>query len=136
MGESILDEINKVKWVKNAKYVKIKDRCAKYNNQPWCSQGAIDNPLEFSNNTFENIKSVSNKTGLSEKYIIEKIVGLMNEDTRHNLSLLDRFKIKMAGIDDNQVIYNLNNNLPIDWKVTKEGYYEKTQPTNLNKGSN
>ena len=136
MGESILDEINKVKWVKNAKYVKIKDRCAKYNNQPWCSQGAIDNPLEFSNNTFENIKSVSNKTGLSEKYIIEKIVGLMNEDTRHNLSLLDRFKIKMAGIDDNQVIYNLNNNLPIDWKGTKEGYYEKTQPTNLNKGSN
>jgi hypothetical protein len=132
----LFTEINKVKWVKGGKYVKIKDRCAKYNNQPWCSQGAIDNPLELSDNTFENIKNIVEKTGLSEKYIIEKIVGLVNEDTRQKLSLLDKLKIKIAGIDDDQVIYNLNNNLPIDWKGTKEGYYEKMNPTNLNIGSN
>jgi hypothetical protein len=133
---SLFTEINKVKWVKGGKYVKIKDRCTKYNNQPWCSQGAIDKPLELSDSTFENVKNISNKTGLSEKYIIEKIVGLVNEDTHHNLSLLDRLKIKMAGIGDDQVIYNLNNNLPIDWKGTKEGYYEKMEPTNLSTGSN
>jgi hypothetical protein len=132
----LFTEINKVKWVKGGKYVKIKDRCAKYNNQPWCSQGAIDNPLELSDNTFENIKNIVEKTGLSEKYIIEKIVGLVNEDTHQKLSLLDKLKIKIAGIDDDQVIYNLNNNLPIDWKGTKEGYYEKMNPTNLNIGSN
>jgi len=73
LGESILDEINKVKWVKGGKYVKIKDRCAKYNNKSWCSQGALDNPLELSDTTFESIKKVSEKTGLSERKILERI---------------------------------------------------------------
>jgi hypothetical protein len=77
LGESILDEINKIKWVKGGKYVKIKDKCAKYNNQPWCSQGAIDNPLELSDTTFENIKRVSKKTGLPEEVILERILKKM-----------------------------------------------------------
>lgn len=74
LGESILDEINKVKWVKGGKYVKIKDRCSKYNNKSWCSQGALDNPLELSDTTFENIKIVSKKLGISEQEIINKIL--------------------------------------------------------------
>jgi hypothetical protein len=132
----LFTEINKVKFSKGAKYVKIKDRCAKYNNQPWCSQGAIDKPLELSDNTFENIKNISEKTGLTEKYILDAIVNIMNEDTHHKLSLMDKLKIKIAGIDDEQVIYNLNNNLPIDWRGTKEGYYEKMKSTKFNTGSN
>lgn len=79
LGESsILDELNKVKWVKNGKFVKIKDKCAKYNNKPWCSQGAIDNPLEFSDTTFENITNISEKTGLSEEYIYNLLVKELN----------------------------------------------------------
>ena len=73
LGESILDEINKVKWVKGGKFVKIKDRCAKYNNKPWCSQGALDNPLELSDTVFENVKKISKKTGIPEKDILKKI---------------------------------------------------------------
>lgn len=128
LGESLLDEINKVKWVKNGKFVKIKDKCAKYNNQPHCSQGAIDNPLELSDTAFENIKKVSKKTGLPEEVILERVMKKINEDTYHKLSLMDKLKIKLAGIDEDQVLYNLNNNLPIDWKGTKEGYYEKMNP--------
>jgi hypothetical protein len=136
LGESLLDEINKVKWVKGGKFIKFKDRCVKYNNQPHCSQGAIDNPIELSDTAFENVKKVSNKTGLSEKYILEKITNFLNEDTYHKLSLLDRLKIKLAGIDDEKVLYNLNNGLPIDWKGSKEGYYEKMEPRgNNNVGS-
>ena len=29
------------------KFVKFKDRCVKYNNKKWCSQGAIDKPIEL-----------------------------------------------------------------------------------------
>jgi hypothetical protein len=75
----LLDEINKIKWVKGGKYVKIKDKCAKYNNQPWCSQGAIDNPIQLSDNTFENIQRVSKKTGLSEEHIYNKIINQINK---------------------------------------------------------
>ena len=78
LGESLLDEINKVKWVKGGKYVKVKDRCAKYNNKPWCSQGAIDNPLELSDTTFESIENISKQTGLSEEYIYNKIINHLN----------------------------------------------------------
>jgi predicted CopG family antitoxin len=74
----ILNELNKVKWVKGGKYVKIKDRCVKYNNKPWCSQGDLDKPLQLSDNTFENIKRVSKKTGLSEEQIIKKIKNYIN----------------------------------------------------------
>ena len=101
LGESILDEINKVKWVKGGKFVKIKDRCAKYNNKPWCSQGAIDNPLELSDTVFENIKKISKKTGLSEENILNKI------------------KLKLKGVDKHQIEYNKKHGLPLDWKGSR-----------------
>ena len=78
--KDLFNEINKVKFVPTGgKYVKIKDRCAKYNNKPWCSQGAIDDPLELSDNTFENIKNISEKTGLSEEYILNQVISKLNK---------------------------------------------------------
>ena len=114
----LLDEINKVKWVKGGKYVKIKDRCAKYNNKPWCSQGAIDNPLQLSDTVFENIEKISKKTGVSEEKIYDKI------------------KAKLNGVSKEQMEYNRKHNLPIWWNGTKEGFYEKMEPRNNNIGSN
>lgn len=77
--KDLFTEINKVKFTPTGgKYVKIKDRCAKFNNKPWCSQGAIDNPLELSDNTFENIKNISKQTGLSEEYILNQINKELN----------------------------------------------------------
>lgn len=69
----ILNEINDIKFVKGGKFVKIKDKCSKYNNNEHCSQGAIDDPLELSDETFENIKEISRTTGISEQDIIKKI---------------------------------------------------------------
>jgi predicted nucleotidyltransferase len=69
---SLLDEVNKVKWVKNSKYVKVKDKCKRF---PYCNQGAIDKPIKLSNRTFENISKVSEKTGISENVILEKIIN-------------------------------------------------------------
>ena len=136
-NSNLHNEVNKIKWVKGGKYVKIKDRCAKYNNKPWCSQGAVDNPLELSDTTFENVKNIAKKTGIKEIEILDKIKNkIMGEDTKHKLSLKDRLKIKLAGISDDKVIYNLNNNLPIDWKGSKEGFYEKMEPRKNNTGSN
>jgi len=114
----LFQEVNKIKWVKGGKYVKIKDKCAKYNNQPWCSQGAIDNPLEFSDTVFENIEEVSKVTGLSE----EKI--------------LDRIKAKLRGVTPEQMDYNKEHGLPIWWKGSKEGFYEKMEPRKNYTGSN
>lgn len=115
---TLLDEINKVKWVKGGKYVKIKDRCAKYNNKPWCSQGAIDNPLQLSDTVFENIENISKKTGVSEEKIYDKI------------------KAKLKGVSKEQIEYNKEHGLPIWWQGSKEGFYEKMEPKRNNTGSN
>ena len=118
LGESLLDEINKVKWVKGGKFVKFKDRCVKYNNQPHCSQGAIDNPIELSDTAFENIENISKKTGLSED------------------NILDRIKYKLRGVTPEQIDYNKEHGLPIWWKGSKEGFYEKMEPRKNYTGSN
>lgn len=117
-GSTLFNEINKIKWVKGGKFVKIKDRCAKYNNKPWCSQGAVDNPLELSDTVFENIKKVSKKTGLSEENILDKI------------------KAKLKGVSKEQMEYNKEHGLPIWWQGSKEGFYEYMEPRKNNTGSN
>jgi hypothetical protein len=69
----LVNEVNTIKWVKGGKFVKIKDKCSKFNNQPWCDAGNASDPLELSDTTFENVKRVSEKTGLSEQEILERI---------------------------------------------------------------
>jgi hypothetical protein len=107
---SLLDEINKVKWTKGAKYVKIKDKCAKYNNQPWCSQGAIDKPLELSNNTFESIKKVSKETGLPFNVILENINKKLFEDFGRNYTIQSLYDVNQ-GDEDFQMTENTIKNI-------------------------
>lgn len=117
-GNTLFNEINKIKWVKGGKFVKIKDKCVKYNNKPWCSQGAVDNPLELSDTVFENVKNIAKKTGLSEE------------------SILDKIKAKLKGVTPEQMEYNKKHGLPIWWQGSKEGFYEKMEPRKNNTGSN
>ena len=80
--KDLFTEINKVKFVPNGgKYVKIKDRCAKYNNKPWCSQGAVDNPLELSDSTMDIVNEMSKKLNLPKDYILEKIKESFNNSS-------------------------------------------------------
>ena len=118
LGESLLDEINKVKWVKGGKFIKFKDRCVKYNNQPHCSQGAIDNPIELSDTAFENVKKVAKKMNISEGDVLNKI------------------KAKLRGVSKEQMEYNKEHGLPIWWQGSKEGFYEYMEPRKNNTGSN
>lgn len=135
-NSGVLHEINKVKYTKDGEYVKLKDKCVKFNNQPWCSQGAIDKPLKLSKTTSDNISEVAKKLGVSENKIMEIIKSNLKEDKSYKLSLKDRLKIKLAGIDDDKVIYNLNNGLPIDWKGSVEGYREYIEGKKDYSGSN
>jgi len=44
--------------------------------------------------------------------------------------------MKIQGVSDEQIQYNLDNDLPLNWKGTKEGFYEKMEPRNDHSGSN
>ena len=46
-NDGVLNEANPVKYNKGGSFVKVKKKCTKF---PYCSQGAIDNPLDISKN--------------------------------------------------------------------------------------
>lgn len=62
---------------------------------------------------------------------------LMRESfNNEKLSFLDKIKLKLAGVSEEKALENLNNDLPIDWKGSKEGYYEKNEPRGKYVGTN
>jgi hypothetical protein len=63
--------------------------------------------------------------------IIKKVIS--EEEER---PILKKIMAKLKGISDEQIRYNLKNDLPWDWNGSKEGYYEKMEPRKRHTGSN
>ena len=67
-------------------FVKIQDKCSKYNNKPWCSQGdSKDKPVKLTKIAKESplneaINNVSTRTGLSIEQIKNIIMKTINSD--------------------------------------------------------
>jgi len=60
---------------------------------------------------------------------------LVNEEEGKR-PILKKIMSKLKGISDEQIRYNLKNDLPWDWNGSKEGYYEKMEPRKRHTGSN
>jgi len=68
--------------------------------------------------------------------IVRKVVSEEEKKKDKKASLLWKIEKKLKGVSDEQLDYNMRNNLPWDWKGTKEGYYEKIEPSKRYTGSN
>ncbi len=64
--------------------------------------------------------------------IVKRVI--IEEDKE--VSWLWKVKKKLKGVSEEQLDYNMRNNLPWDWKGTKEGYFEKMDPRKKHSGSN
>jgi hypothetical protein len=64
--------------------------------------------------------------------IIKKVISEQEEPR----PLLKKIIAKLKGLSDEQIRYNLKNDLPWDWTGSKEGYYEKMEPRKRHSGSN
>jgi len=64
--------------------------------------------------------------------IIKKVISEQEEPR----PLLKKIIAKLKGLSDEQIRYNLKNDLPWDWTGSKEGYYEKMEPRKKHSGSN
>ena len=51
-------------------------------------------------------------------------------------SLIKKVVAKLKGVSDDQIKYNMKNDLPWDWNGSKEGFYEKMEPKRKYSGSN
>ena len=65
------------------KFVKFKDRCVKYNNKKWCSQGAIDKPIELVSTLMEAATKLSEETGKEVDYIAQLMSKRYSEPNEH-----------------------------------------------------
>jgi len=54
----------------------------------------------------------------------------------HDMSLLKKLKLKLKGVSEEQLKYNMDNGLPWDWRGSKEGFREKMEPRKNYSGSN
>ena len=71
---------------------------------------------------------------LTERDLSRIVKRVINEDRKE--SVLEKIKRKLKGISDEKLMYNMENNLPWDWKGSKEGYFEKYEPRKNSSGSN
>ena len=86
-------------------------------------------------NVLENIlrgikaQSYRNKKGIKPISSAEVLKNFgLNEQEEESRPFLKRLIAKLKGITDEQIKYNLKNDLPWDWNGSKEGYYEKIEP--------
>lgn len=68
--------------------------------------------------------------------IVKRVVREGKEKKDEEVSWLWKVKKKLKGVSDEQLDYNMRNDLPWDWKGTKEGFFEKMEPRRKNSGSN
>jgi hypothetical protein len=77
---------------------------------------------------------ISRLTETDLSRLVKKIIN--EEKKEEEVSWLWKVKKKLKGVSDEQLDYNMRNNLPWDWKGSKEGFYEKIEPRKKNSGSN
>jgi len=73
------------------------------------------------------------KIRLTEKDLKRIVKKVIKEEEE---SLFQKMLRKLKGVSEKQLEYNMKNDLPWDWKGSKEGFYEKMEPRKKSSGSN
>ena len=78
----------------------------------------------------------------SEGFKINESIRIIVRDviseslSKDNIPLLKKALLKLKGVSESQLEYNIEHGLPWDWKGSKEGFYEKMEPRKNYSGSN
>ena len=68
--------------------------------------------------------------------IVKKVILEKDKEDDNDESFYKKLMMKLKGISKDKLEYNMKNNLPWDWKGSKEGYYEKMENKRNYSGSN
>tara|TARA_R110001606_G_scaffold384164_1_gene546862 strand:+ start:328 stop:1053 length:726 start_codon:yes stop_codon:yes gene_type:complete len=87
-----------------------------------------------SNSYLKAIDSEGFEINESLRMIVRDIIS--ESMAKDNIPLLKKALLKLKGVSDSQLEYNIEHGLPWDWKGSKEGFYEKMEPRRNYTGSN
>jgi len=68
--------------------------------------------------------------------IVKKVILEKDKEDDNEESFYKKLMMKLKGISKENLDYNMKNDLPWDWKGSKEGYYEKMENKRNYSGSN
>jgi hypothetical protein len=68
--------------------------------------------------------------------IVRKVILEKDKKDDNDESFYKKLMMKLKGISKENLDYNMKNDLPWDWKGSKEGYYEKMENKRNYSGSN
>lgn len=68
--------------------------------------------------------------------IVRKVILEKDKKDDNNETFYKKLMMKLKGISKENLDYNMKNDLPWDWKGSKEGYYEKMENKRNYSGSN
>ena len=54
----------------------------------------------------------------------------------NSITFLKKLTLKLKGVSEERIRYNISNDLPLGWRGSKEGFYEKMEVRNNYSGSN
>jgi hypothetical protein len=73
---------------------------------------------------------------LTENDLTNIVKKVIFEEEKRKEGISQKLLRKLKGVSDEQLDYNLKNDLPWDWKGSKEGFYEKMEKRKNYSGSN
>jgi len=85
---------------------------------------------------YNSIKKFTRLTEIDLTRIVKKVILEKDKQDDNEESFYKKLMIKLKGISKDKLEYNMKNNLPWDWKGSKEGYYEKMENKRNYSGSN
>lgn len=68
--------------------------------------------------------------------IVRKVILEKDKKDDNDESFYKKLMMKLKGISKENLDYNMKNDLPWDWKGSKEGFYEKMENKRNYSGSN
>jgi hypothetical protein len=99
------------------------------------AKAEADKVKEMLDKNFGGYPNISNLSYTPTSHGAERRIYEGNEDS--GLSAFERLKLRLKGVSDEQIAYNQEHGLPLDWKGSKEGFYEKGgEGVNPSYGSN
>ena len=106
-----------------------------YENNTGMTSTSSGGTMLMTGTTKTNYDTTSGVTKQEEVQVVENLIRKIVRENKDE-STVQKLMRKLKGVSDKQLKYNIENDLPWDWKGSKEGYYEKMENKRHHSGSN
>ena len=106
-----------------------------YENNTGMTSTSSGGTMLMTGTTKTKYDATSGGTKQKDVQVVEHLIRKIVRENKDE-SMIQKLMRKLKGVSDKQLKYNIENDLPWDWRGSKEGYYEKMENKRHHSGSN